>query len=103
MMDWVKEMNGAITVCDENFIIVDMNDRSIEEFKKYGGKELIGQNLLECHNPQSKAMLKELMKTGNSHSYQRTKSDGRVKVIHQTPWREKGKIKGLVEISFYLE
>ena len=102
MFDWVLEFDGAVTVCDENFIIVYMNAASIKDFEKYGGENLIGQSLLDCHNENSREMIKLQMKTGKPHTYIKDKENGRKKIIHQTPWLENGKIKGLVEISFYL-
>ncbi|MFB6340686.1 PAS domain-containing protein [Saccharicrinis sp. FJH62] len=102
MFDWIKEFDGAVTVCDENFTIIYMNDTSIRDFNKYGGQSLIGQSLLDCHNEHSQKMIRQQMKTGESHTYMKNKKDGRKKVIHQSPWLEKGKIKGLIEISFYM-
>ena len=102
MFDWVKEFDGAVTVCDKNFIILYMNDNSIKDFEKYGGKKLIGQNLLDCHNEHSREMIKQQMVAGKPHSYIKEKKGGRKKVIHQSPWLKNGTISGLVEISFYL-
>ena len=103
MINWVEEFDGAVTICDTNFKIIYMNQRSVNEFAKYGGADLLGQNLLDCHNPQSCEKIKEILQTGDANSYSKVKSDGRTKVIHQSCWRENGIIKGLVEISFYLE
>lgn len=44
-IDWADGFNGAITVCNREGIIVYMNDYSIKQFKKYGGKKLLGTNL----------------------------------------------------------
>ena len=43
--DWAKELNCSITVCDKDGIIVYMNDRAIEQYKKRGN--LIGKNMIE--------------------------------------------------------
>ncbi len=102
-MNWYDEFPGAVTICDTDFTIIYMNQRSKEEFEKYGGKNLIGQNLLDCHNPHSREVLKELMETGRDNIYMLPKPEGRTKLIHQSAWRENGQIKGFVEISFYLD
>lgn len=102
MFDWVKEFDGAVTVCNTDFIIVYMNDVAIKEFEKYGGEGLIGQSLLACHNPNSCDTIKAQMLTGKTHSYIKTKKDGRKKLIRQSAWTQKGKICGLVELSFYI-
>ena len=46
---WVKGFPAEVTVCDAQGRILEMNDRSVAQFVKYGGKELIGKNLLDCH------------------------------------------------------
>lgn len=102
MFDWVKEFNGAVTVCNEDLIIVYMNDTAIKEFEKYGGEKLIGTSLLDCHNEKSQQMIKAQLSTGRENTYIKEKKDGRKKVIHQSPWRKNNKILGLVEMSFYL-
>jgi hypothetical protein len=38
---WIEEFPGAITVCDPQGIILEMNARAAESFQKDGGKELI--------------------------------------------------------------
>ena len=39
-MDWLKEINAAITICDKQGIIVYMNEKSEQVFKNDGGKNL---------------------------------------------------------------
>ena len=58
---WVKEAPYAITVCDKQGIILAMNDRSRQAFADYGGAELIGTNLLDCHPEPSKSKLHDLL------------------------------------------
>lgn len=102
-MNWIKEFDGAVTICDTKFKIVYMNDRSIVEFSKYGGADLLGADLLACHNPKSCETMKQMLVDGSSNSYQKEKKDGQIKVIHQSVWKENQEVKGLVEISFYLD
>jgi len=37
MHEWIKEFPAAITVCDLNGIITEMNDKAISTFAKDGG------------------------------------------------------------------
>lgn len=90
---WAEDVNCAITVCDKEGKILYMNRRSVETF---GDKT--GENLLGCHNPRSRGIIAHMLETGESNAYTITKN-GRRKVIYQTPWRENGKVAGLVEIS----
>jgi len=102
-VDWAEEFNGSITVCDENGIIVYMNQHSIRQFEKYGGKKLLGTNLLDCHPEPSKTKLKSMLETREENMYTTESLDGVKKLIFQTPWRINGEFKGIVEISFKLD
>lgn len=101
-VDWTEEFNGAITVCDLNGKIVFMNNYAIEQFEKYGGADLLGSNLLDCHPEPSKTKLTELLKNPADNMYTTEKS-GIKRIILQTSWKSDGKIKGIVEISFRLD
>ena len=67
MYEWAKEMNCAVTVCDTKGIILYMNDKACQTFAKYGN--LIGKNLLTCHNAQSQEKIHEMLQTGGSNAY----------------------------------
>lgn len=97
--DWAKEMNCAVTVCDNDGIILYMNDKAKETFVKYG--DLIGKNLILCHNERSRAIIADLLASGGSNSYTIEKN-GMRKMIYQTAWRENGVVAGLVEISMVI-
>jgi hypothetical protein len=34
---WIKEFTGAITICDKNGIILEMNDQAVASFRDVGG------------------------------------------------------------------
>ncbi|MCM1221906.1 MAG: PAS domain-containing protein [Lachnospiraceae bacterium] len=95
-IEWAEGMNCAVTVCDDNGVILYMNEKSRETFAKHG--DLIGKNLFDCHNESSKAKIRHMLATGESNSYTISKG-GLKKMIYQTPWRRDGKIAGMVEIS----
>ncbi len=101
-INWTEEFNGAITVCDRDGIIVYMNKYSISQFEKYGGKKLLGTNLLDCHPEPSKSQLINMLKKPNENMYTSEKN-GVKKIILQTPWMSEGEFLGLVEISFNLD
>ena len=44
----------AVVVCNLHHEIIYMNPSAIRHYEKWGGKKLIGQNLLKCHNQQSR-------------------------------------------------
>lgn len=98
-INWEEEFSAAITVCDNNGTILEMNDKSAVAFEKDGGRQLIGKNLFDCHLPESVNKIKELLKENKSNAYTIEKN-GKHKFIYQAPWYENGKLKGLVELSF---
>lgn len=95
---WFDTLSAAVTVCDLNGIVIAMNDKAGDAFAKYGGKDLIGKSLMDCHNPHSQDMIRGMMVTGKTNAYTIEKK-GIKKMIYQTPWYTEGRIAGLVEIS----
>jgi transcriptional regulator with PAS, ATPase and Fis domain len=98
--DWAKDMNCAVTVCDADCNIIYMNSKSRATFAKRG--DLIGKNLLDCHNERSQQIIRHLLDTGGYNCYTIQKG-GLRKMIYQTAWRdEQGAVAGLVEISMVI-
>ena len=46
MTNWTNDFPMAITVCDLYGIILEMNEKASEAYREYGGKDLVGKNLL---------------------------------------------------------
>ena len=100
-MDWLKEINAAVTICDNHGIIVYMNDKSEQIFENDGGKKLIGTNLFGCHPEPALTKLKQMLADGSTNVYTIEKN-GKKKIIYQTPWVKENKIEGMVELSFII-
>ena len=98
---WSDEFDGAVTICDRDGIITYMNDSSKKVFMKYGGGDLVGKNLLDCHPEPSKTKMAEMLKTPITNTYTIEKA-GIKKIFHQSPLYEKGEFTGVIEISFVL-
>lgn len=98
---WVRCLDGAVTVCDRNGIIVYMNQRSADQFQKYGGSALVGKNLLNCHPEPARTKLVQMLKNPEDNLYT-TEKGGKKKIIIQKPWMEDGTFMGVVEMSFVL-
>lgn len=98
MKNWKDGVNFAITVCDAEGIVTEMNDKSAATFAKGGGKELVGKSLFDCHPEPSKSKLKKMLKEPFTNAYTIEKN-GVKKLIYQTPWFRDGKPAGLVELS----
>ena len=99
--DYWNEINEAVTICDEHGIIIYMNQASVKQFKKDGGKKLLGTSLLECHNEHSQIIIKDMLKNPRHNTYFIT-SKGKKKIIHQTPMYQNSIFKGLIEISILI-
>lgn len=97
--NWLKEFSAAITVCDVNGKIIDMNNKSDKVYSEKGGYQLIGKNLFDYHNENSIGIIKDLLATGKNNVYT-VEKNGIKKLIYHAPWYEDGKVKGLVELMF---
>jgi PAS domain S-box-containing protein len=96
--NWFDELPAGMIICNENGIILEMNQKAQETMGKYGGAELIGKSLLDCHPEPARSKLKELMKSQKANCY--TIERGEIKkMIYQTPWFKDGRYRGFVEFS----
>lgn len=95
---WVKEFPGAVTVCDTDGIITEMNKKAAMVFEEDGGRALIGRNVLDCHPEPARSELADLMKTQKRNIYTIEKN-GIKKLIYQSPWYHEGQYAGFIEIS----
>lgn len=100
-IDYFDGCSYAQTICDLDGIVVYMNEKAARVFAKYGGKDLVGKSLMDCHSEHSREKIRELIKTESSNSYTILKN-GVKKLIYQTPWYQNGTIAGLIEISIEL-
>ncbi|MBK6345438.1 MAG: diguanylate cyclase [Bacteroidales bacterium] len=100
-VNWTQELPIAITVTDKDGKIVEMNNKSAEVFAKYGGLELIGQPLNNCHNLRSQAIIAHLTDDKATNVYTIEKN-GMKKLIYQSPWFVNGEFAGLVELSMVI-
>ena len=95
---WVKEFPGAITVCDADGIILEMNDKAAGTFEKDGGANLVGKNMLDCHPEPARTKTERLLAAHEKNVYTIEKN-GIKKLIFQSPWYKDGQYSGFVEIS----
>ena len=90
---WADELDCAVTLCDTQGIVRYQNDRSVAV-----NGDVRGQSLFPCHNERSRAIIRRLLDEGGRNVYTIEKRGVR-KLIYQTVWREKGEVRGLVELS----
>lgn len=98
---WVQDFPGAVTVCDTEGLILEMNDQAARSFADSGGRALIGTNALDCHPEPARSKLQRLLDTQQTNMYTVEKK-GRRKLIFQAPWYRDGEFGGLVELMLEL-
>lgn len=99
-MEQLRNVPFAITVCDKEGKILDMNSRSKQTYEKYG--DIIGRSLFECHPPRAAEILEGLLRNHNVNAYTIEK-EGVHKLIYQSPWfEENGEFGGYVELSLII-
>jgi len=96
--DWIQEFPAALTVCDADGIILEMNDKAAKTFESDGGYALIGKNMLDCHPGLSRIKTEQLLAAKEKNVYTIEKN-GIKKLIYQSPWYKNGKYAGFVELS----
>jgi hypothetical protein len=96
--DWIKEFPAAVTVCDLQGLILEMNDRAVLAFASDGGAALIGTNVLDCHPEPARTKLRAMLAESRTNIYTIEKR-GVKKLIYQCPWTEGGVYRGFVELS----
>ncbi|MBN1329649.1 MAG: diguanylate cyclase [Candidatus Heimdallarchaeota archaeon] len=97
-LNWFKEFNVSITICNCEGKILEMNDKACETFAKDGGIKLVGQNVFDCHPERAQKILKELLENEQTNCYTIEKNSIK-KLIYQAPWYENGKYSGFIELS----
>ena len=95
---WIKEFPAAITVCDAEGIILEMNDKAAKTFEKDGGYKLVGANMFDCHPDHARTKVERLLAAREKNVYTIEKN-GVKKMIFQSPWYINGEYAGFVELS----
>ena len=95
---WVREFRGAVTICDPQGIVLEMNAKAEAVFAADGGRALIGTNLLDCHPEPSRTQVREMLAKGRQNVYTIEKR-GVKKLIYQVPWFRDGAYAGFLELS----
>jgi transcriptional regulator with PAS, ATPase and Fis domain len=94
---WVEELPVAVTICDEEGIILEMNEKAAKTFEAEGGRALVGRNVLDCHPGSARAKLQQVLAEGKTNVYTIEKR-GVKKLVYQSPWYEEGRYRGFAEL-----
>jgi len=94
---WLEGFGGPVTVCDGAGIILYMNEAASRWYRRYGGRERVGKNLLNCHPEPSRSQVAAMLGHHSLHAYS-IERDGKRYVVYQTSWSQNGAPAGLVEL-----
>lgn len=98
MTDWMRDFPNSITICDLQGIVLAMNEKSAAAYHEYGGTELVGKSLLDCHPAPARDKLLQLLQSGERNVYTIEKNGIR-KLIYQAPWYLDKQRCGMVELA----
>lgn len=57
----IEQDRCAVVICNLEHEIIYMNPAAITRYVKRGGGELIGKSLLDCHNEESRELIKKVL------------------------------------------
>lgn len=57
----INQDKCAVVVCNLEHEIIYMNPAAVQRYEKRGGQALVGQSLLDCHNPHSCEMIRKII------------------------------------------
>ncbi len=57
----LEQDRSAVVLCNLDHTIIYMNPAAGKHYAKWGGMDLVGKSLLECHGPRSNEMIKKVV------------------------------------------
>ena len=101
----IDQDRSAVVICNLEHEIIYMNPAAIEYYGKRGGDKLIGQSLLECHNPESREKIQQVVDwfaAEESHNIVYTfHNEKQNKDVYMVALRDGGKLIGYYEKHEY--
>jgi hypothetical protein len=94
---WLAGFAGAVTVCDPEGVVLEMNEAAAQAYAASGGLALLGTSLLDCHPEPARAKFAEMLRVRQVNVYTIEKHGIR-KLVYQTPWYRGGEYGGFVEV-----
>lgn len=101
----VDQDRAAVVICNLEHEIIYMNPAAAQNYEKWGGAQLVGKSLLECHNPKSVEQIKKVVDwfaADESHNMVYTfHNEKQNKDVYMVALREEGKLIGYYEKHEY--
>jgi PAS domain-containing protein len=95
-------LRAAVTIADQDFTIIFMNDRATVFYAEDGGAELIGKNLLDCHSAELADVIRDAYaryRAGDltpTRYYHQEEGDAPESIVH-IPLIVEGEFRGIAE------
>lgn len=101
----IDQERVSVVICNLEHEIIYMNPAAVENYKKRGGEKLIGKSLLECHNPESKEKIQQVVDwfaADESHNIVYTfHNEKQNKDVYMVALRDNGNLIGYYEKHEY--
>ncbi len=91
----------SVVICNTAHEIIYMNPAAVQSYEKWGGSDLIGKSILDCHNQASAERIREVtdwFAADESHNIVYTfHNEKQNKDVYMVALREEGKLIGYYE------
>lgn len=95
----------AIVICNLEHEITYMNPAAVVNYKKWGGSSLVGKNIMDCHNQESREKMQKVVdwfRKSKDHNLVYTYHDGKHnKDVYMVALRDGEKLIGYYEKHEY--
>ncbi len=101
----IDQDRASVVICDTDHKIIYMNQAAVKSYEKYGGADLIGRSIMDCHNPKSQEKMKQVVNwflEDESHNIVYTfHNEKQNKDVYMVALREEGRLIGYYEKHEY--
>ena len=109
MMKFYKSIlehdRSAVVICNLKHEIIYMNPAAVNSYEKRGGNKLLGKCLLDCHNPESREKIQQVVdwfKADENHNIVYTfHNEKQNKDVYMVALRDEGELIGYYEKHEY--
>lgn len=101
----VDQDRSSIVICNLKHEIIYMNPAAVSSYAKRGGDKLIGRSVLDCHNPESRDKIQQVVEwfaADESHNIVYTfHNEKQNKDVYMVALRDEGNLIGYYEKHEY--
>ena len=101
----LEQDRSAVVICNLKHEIIYMNPAAVNSYEKWGGNKLLGKCLLDCHNPESREKIQQVVdwfKADENHNIVYTfHNEKQNKDVYMVALRYEGELIGYYEKHEY--